>query len=186
MSGETVEQISIPRAKRIFDIIVVLVLLFSLSPLVLLIMLWIFVEQIIIPASRGSILYCETRISAARPFKLCKFRIFKQEVLNREKERNKFIHTKPLEGDKKNLTYYGRFLKQVYLDELPQLINVLKGEMTLVGPRPTNLEISDRLRRSGDYTKEKMICGITGPFQSQKGEQRLKNHFKNYTNGYQS
>jgi len=184
MSEEIFERVPIPKAKRIFDIIMVFTLVVILSPLIFLIILWIFVEQIIIPASRGSIFYCETRISAARLFKFYKFRIFKQKIVDRERKKHSCIHTKPLEGNIKNLTYYGRFLKQIYMDELPQLINVIRGDMTLVGPRPTNVEVSDQIKKLGDYTKEKMVCGITGSFQAQKGgrgnQRKLDEDYINY------
>jgi lipopolysaccharide/colanic/teichoic acid biosynthesis glycosyltransferase len=165
----TPQKITIPGAKRFLDIVVSILLLIFLSPLFLLLSLFILAEQLLIRSSRGPLLYCETRVSGGQAFRFCKIRIFKQSVLDRERLIHAVVHTKPLEHDPENMTYYGRFLKQIYCDELPQLFHVLKGQMTLVGPRPTNIENSEKLKGAGDYTKERMLCGITGPFQAAKG-----------------
>ncbi len=164
-----IEKVTLPITKRSFDLVVAFFLLILGLPFFLVLLFWILLEQLILPQSRGPLLYCETRVSGGRPFRLCKIRIFKQSVIDRERSLGRVVHTKPLEQNPENLTYYGRLLKKIYLDELPQLFHVLHGEMTLVGPRPTNVENSERLKEAGDYTKERMVCGITGPFQAEKG-----------------
>lgn len=167
---EEIKFVKLPREKRIFDIIISLILFLISSPLLCALLLWIIIEQLFVPASRGSLFYSEIRVSGKKEFRFFKFRIFKQAVLVGEMKKGGCLHTKPLEGDDNNLTYYGRFLKQVYMDEFPQLYNVLKGEMTLVGPRPTNVENSKNMREMGDYTRERMVGGITGTIQAHKGE----------------
>jgi lipopolysaccharide/colanic/teichoic acid biosynthesis glycosyltransferase len=70
--------------------------------------------------------------------------------------------------DDPRVTRLGRFLRRSSLDELPQLINVLRGEMSLVGPRPLQLRDSDRLRSLDPegYTRRLQVPpGITGPWQ---------------------
>lgn len=161
--------IQLPRSKRAFD--VVMASFFSLLslPFVLFIVIWIGIEQIFIKDSRGPLFYKEKRVSQGKVFEFYKWRTFKAKVIAEALKNGPVIHTAKMQGDLKNLTYYGRFLKRVYMDELPQLWNVLKGDMTLVGPRPTNLENSENYKNAGDYTREVIKCGITGPFQSQKG-----------------
>lgn len=88
---------------------------------------------------------------------------------------NGTIHTKELEQDLQNLTITGRFLRQIYLDEFPQLFLVLAGIMTLVGPRPTNIEEYAQGFASGVRSKAIMQAGLTGKFQAYKSEKyRLK------------
>ena len=170
MTDIHISRIDLPFAKRLFDIFFSLFLLILTLPFVIFLFLWIGIEFLFMPSARGPLFYREVRVSRGREIEFYKFRIFKLSALKKAKQKNGVIHTKPLEQKKENLTGYGRFLKQVYMDELPQLWLVLKGDMTLVGPRPTNTENSKRMKLEGDYTKERMWCGITGPFQAEKGK----------------
>ncbi|MDP3741674.1 MAG: sugar transferase [bacterium] len=161
--------IPMPLAKRWFDIIFSLVILVVLSPILLIVILVMLLEFAFFAQSRGPILYSETRISQGRPFTLYKFRVFKKSALEGSLKNNGFIQTKDLEQNPKNLTLTGRLLKQAYLDEIPQLINVLKADMSLVGPRPTNVKNFELNRERGGLAKSLLAAGITGYFQSHKG-----------------
>ncbi len=165
------KQIKLPLAKRSFDILISLMLIILAIPFFVLFLLFQLIEKIIIPSSRGSLFYKEVRVSGGKEFLFTKLRIFKQSVIDKEREKNKIVHTKPLEKDPRNLTASGKILKNIYMDELPQLGHVLFGQMTLVGPRPTNIENTAYLREKGDFTKDIMPCGITGPFQAVKGRE---------------
>lgn len=110
-------------AKRLVDIILALVGLIVLAPLFLCIVVAI---KLISP---GPALYNGVRIGKdGKQFRMHKFRTM---VRNADK-----IGGPSTAGDDPRLTSVGKFLKKFQLDELPQLINVLKGEMSLVGPRP--------------------------------------------------
>jgi len=92
------------------------------------------------PRDRGPLLYREPRVSAGRPFRLLKFRTLRRDVLAVAAG-----HVRPYEADVANLTWAGRrVLKPMYLDELPQLVNILRGDMSLVGPRPWPDELVER------------------------------------------
>ncbi|MFA6547410.1 MAG: sugar transferase [Candidatus Magasanikbacteria bacterium] len=171
------QTINLPPSKRIFDIAVSILLYLLFLPLILFIIIWIIIEQIFVKESRGSFLYSEKRVSQGKVFNFYKWRIFKMKAIAEALKNGRIIHTTDLQQNPENITYYGKFLKRIYMDELPQLWNVLKGDMTLVGPRPTNLENSENMKKSGDLTREVMVCGITGPFQSQKGH-----HIQNQLN----
>jgi lipopolysaccharide/colanic/teichoic acid biosynthesis glycosyltransferase len=156
-------------AKRIFDFCFSLLILIVLSPLIILIYILAKAESIFYPASRGPFFYQETRISQGRPFTFYKIRIFKTAALGRAFKKDGIIHTKPLEQNIKNLTYAGRLLKKFYLDELPQIFNILKGEMSFVGTRPWNPHDYRRETSEGIYRKKIVKAGLTGLVQLYKG-----------------
>lgn len=111
------------RLKRLFDIVVSLVALIILSPLVIILAL------IVRFTSPGPIFYMASRVGLqGRPFKLFKFRSM---VINADKM-GPGITTS---GDRR-ITPIGKILRRTKLDELPQLLNVLRGDMSIVGPRP--------------------------------------------------
>lgn len=109
--------------KRLFDIIFSFIGLVFLSPLILLISLLIKRD------SQGPMFYRGVRLGRdGKPFRILKFRTM---VVNAEK-----LGAASTPEDDLRITKIGKFLRRYKLDELPQLINVLKGEMSFVGPRP--------------------------------------------------
>ena len=110
-------------AKRLFDVI------FSFLGLIMLLPLLLVIAVIIKITSPGPVFYRGERVGKdGKVFRIFKFRTM---VANADK-----IGGFSTAGDDPRLTKVGKFLKRFQLDELPQLINVLKGEMSLVGPRP--------------------------------------------------
>ena len=153
------------RAKRALDVAVAGALLVVLAPVAAIVAGAAGIGAIRDRRDRGPLLYRERRISAGRSFELLKFRTLRADALGRADG-----HARPLEADRANLTWVGkRVLKPMYLDELPQLVNVLRGEMSLVGPRPWPPELVDRqLERGVDY-RMRVSAGWTGPAQVSKG-----------------
>jgi lipopolysaccharide/colanic/teichoic acid biosynthesis glycosyltransferase len=164
----TLENIPIPNVKRYFDVLTSLVLIIALSPLVLLILFIYFFECMVSPSARGPLLYSETRISQGKPFTIYKFHAFKVSAVESAR-RNGIVHTKKLEHDFRNQTFAGLLFVQTYMDEYPQLFLVLLGKMSLVGPRPTNVEAYERYVAEGGVAKTILVAGLTGKFQSHKG-----------------
>ncbi|MFH1181033.1 MAG: sugar transferase [bacterium] len=110
-------------AKRLFDVI------FSFLGLAVVWPVLILLAVLIKKESTGSVFYCGQRAGkGGRPFKMLKFRSM---VVDADK-----IGGPSTSGDDPRLTKTGKFLRRHNLDELPQLINILKGEMSFVGPRP--------------------------------------------------
>lgn len=136
-------------AKRIFDLIFTVPGLIVLLPFFVLIALWIKLD------SKGPVFYLQERVGRyGETFKIYKFRTM---VKNADK-----IGGAITIGDDPRITKVGRFLRKYKIDELPQLINVLKGEMSLVGPRPEVIKYVNL------YTSEQrevlnLIPGITDP-----------------------
>lgn len=81
-----------------------------------------------------------------------------------------FIFTKTLEHDGHSLILVGKVLQKIYLDELPQLFCIFKGDISVVGPRPVNLEVYKKELARNNYTKTVIKTGLTGLYQSHKGE----------------
>jgi lipopolysaccharide/colanic/teichoic acid biosynthesis glycosyltransferase len=120
-------------------------------------------------ADRGSFLYRETRVSQGRPFDLLKFRTLKRNVL--AQMRDEKGHARLYEIQPENLTWVGRrLLKPWYLDEIPQLLNVLRGDMSLVGPRPWPPEMVRKQVAAGVDYRNRIRAGLTGAAQVTKGE----------------
>jgi lipopolysaccharide/colanic/teichoic acid biosynthesis glycosyltransferase len=117
---------------------------------------------------RGGFLYRELRISRGRQFGLLKFRTLRGAAL--EQMRHEGGHARLYEADSSNLTWAGRrLLKPWYLDELPQLLNVLRGDLSLVGPRPWPPEMVRRQVAEGRDYRNRVAAGLTGPAQVTKG-----------------
>ncbi len=138
--------------KRAFDIIVSMLILVALSPFMLLIALLIKLS------SPGPIIYKQKRMGLdGKTFKIAKFRTM---VANAEGS------TGPVWAKKKDSrrTRIGAMLRRFNLDELPQFVNVLKGQMSIVGPRPERPEfMKDFKDRIPEYMlRHKMKAGITG------------------------
>jgi lipopolysaccharide/colanic/teichoic acid biosynthesis glycosyltransferase len=118
---------------------------------------------------RGGFLYREPRVSRGRLFGLLKFRTLRRDVL--DEMRAAGGHARLYEADPANLTWAGRrLLKPWYLDELPQLLNVLRGDISLVGPRPWPPEMVRRQVAEGLDYRNRILAGLTGPAQVTKGE----------------
>jgi exopolysaccharide biosynthesis polyprenyl glycosylphosphotransferase len=120
--------------KRGFDLLLSAFLIVLLSPVFLVIALLIRLT------SKGPAIFRQTRCGlAGRRFTFCKFRSM---VLDAEQDRNFLEHLNEMDGpvfkikDDPRVTTFGRFLRKTSLDELPQLFNIFKGDMSFVGPRP--------------------------------------------------
>lgn len=154
------EAVPYPLAKNVTDKGISGALLVLLSPVFAVAYVGIGLDRVFAPRDRGPLLYRERRISRGREFDLFKFRTLRTAAL--ERQRDEEAHARLLENDAENLTWAGRrILKPWYLDELPQLFNVLKGEMSLIGPRPhpvSNVPLFEMVMRN---TPE---CGETIPY----------------------
>ncbi len=152
--------------KRVFDLIISSVLLITLSPLFLIIAVAIRMD------SKGKAIYTQTRIGQnGKTFKLYKFRsmvvdadkvLFELLEKNPEMKMEYDIHKKLVHDPR--VTRVGKIIRKLSLDELPQLLNVFNGEMSLIGNRPyLEREIKDMGRYYEDIVKTKP--GITGYWQ---------------------
>ncbi len=109
--------------KRLFDIIATTIGMLLLAPIMLIIILWIKFS------SKGPLLYIQKRVG--KNFK--EFDLYKFRSMVVDADRNGLSITS---GDDSRITKVGKIIRRTKIDELPQLFNVLKGDMSLVGPRP--------------------------------------------------
>jgi lipopolysaccharide/colanic/teichoic acid biosynthesis glycosyltransferase len=163
-----VDAVPRPRAKRALDLLVAGALLVLLLPVIALVLLAFTLDVLLVPRDRGGLFYREPRISRGRTFGLLKFRTLRRDVLERAAG-----HARPHEADSENLTWVGRrFLKPWYADEIPQLLNILRGDISLVGPRPWPPQMVERQREEGLSYRDEVTAGLTGPAQVSKGSGR--------------
>jgi exopolysaccharide biosynthesis polyprenyl glycosylphosphotransferase len=149
--------------KRVFDIVASLILLVFLSIPMLAIAILIKID------SPGSILYKQTRVGLkGQHFKVWKFRTMVENAsqLQKQLEAQNEIRGGVLFKIKNDprITKMGKILRRYSLDELPQLFNVLRGEMSLVGPRPLPIRDVNRFE-SDHYFRHEVLPGITGLWQ---------------------
>jgi O-antigen biosynthesis protein WbqP len=135
--------------KRIFDLIFAVLLLVFLSlPLVL-------IGLIIKLTSSGPVLYWSDRIGKNNKiFKMCKFRTMRMDA--------PAVATHLFNDADRYLTPIGSFLRKFSLDELPQLFNIVSGDMTFVGPRPALFNQDDLIELRTRKNVHTLIPGVTG------------------------
>ena len=149
--------------KRLFDIVVSFVATIIISPL--LIILWLLVKL----TSKGPGIYTSIRVGKnGKKFKFYKFRSM---VVNAEEMKKDLMNQNEMKDgvyfkmkDDPRITKIGKFLRKTSLDELPQLFNILKGDISIVGCRPCLVEECEKM---SEYQKQRFLvpAGLTGEWQ---------------------
>ena len=161
------QPIRCPPSKRLLDKTVSIALLVLLSPAFAIVLAAMAVDMLLVAGDRGPFLYRERRVSQGHEFDLLKFRTLRRAALSQQADGE--AHARLLEAAPENLTWAGRrVLKPWYLDELPQLLNVLKGDMSLVGPRPWPPSMVAQQVAAGHDYRNLVTAGWTGPAQVRK------------------
>ncbi len=136
--------------KRLIDITLSFLALIILSPLFIIIALIIKFE------SKGPIFFIQQRVGKGkRHFNILKFRTMRIDT-------PKDTPTHLLENPDQWITKVGKFLRKTSLDELPQIMNILKGEMSIVGPRPALWNQHDLIAERDKYGANEVPVGLTG------------------------
>jgi len=138
--------------KRMIDIILSIIFLILLSPL------FVVIPMLIKLTSKGRVFYIQRRVGEeGKIFDLIKFRTM---IEGAEKKTGPILSR----DNDPRVTKIGRFLRKTHLDEIPQLINVLKGDMSLVGPRPERPEIFEKILEKTPHFSYRLRLkpGITG------------------------
>src|SRR5690554_701997 len=136
--------------KRIMDTLLAFLALVILSPIFLILIMLIKLD------SKGPILFRQKRIGKNKKhFNILKFRTMRIDT-------PKDVPTHQLENPDKYITKVGKFLRRSSLDELPQLFNILFGQMSIVGPRPALWNQDDLIAERDKYSANNIKPGLTG------------------------
>lgn len=139
-----------PYIKRIIDFIMALIGLIILSPIFILLAIIIKLD------SKGPVFFKQKRLGMdKRYFNILKFRTMRTDT-------PKDMPTHMLNNPEAFITRSGKFLRKTSLDELPQIINILKGEMSIVGPRPCLWNQYDLIAERDKYGANNIYPGLTG------------------------
>lgn len=135
--------------KRVLDIVCSILGIIVLSPILVIVSILIKLE------SKGPIIFKQLRAGkGSKPFYIYKFRSMKIETPN--------IATNDFTDSHVYITRIGKIIRKTSIDEIPQLFNILKGDMSIVGPRPVILEEVDLIELRKSYNIDKILPGITG------------------------
>ena len=136
--------------KRVIDFVLALCGLVVLSPIFIILCIWIKVD------SKGPILFKQKRVGINKThFNILKFRTMYVDT-------PKDMPTHMLSNPDQFITKAGKFLRKTSLDELPQIINILKGEMAVIGPRPALWNQYDLIEERDKYKVNDLRPGLTG------------------------
>lgn len=137
------------KIKRFVDITLALMGIVLLSPVLIIIAVFIKLE------SKGPIIFKQERAGIdSKIFNIYKFRSMRVDAPN--------MATNDFVDSSRFITKVGKFIRQTSIDELPQLFNILKGDMSIVGPRPVILEEKELINLRKIYNVDSVLPGITG------------------------
>lgn len=138
------------KIKRIIDFVLSFVGIIILTPLYLILLVAIKLD------SPGPILFKQKRVGIHKTyFNILKFRTMKIDT-------PKDMPTHMLENPEQYITKVGKFLRKTSLDELPQIFNIIKGDMSIIGPRPALWNQYDLLEERDKYGANDVLPGLTG------------------------
>jgi lipopolysaccharide/colanic/teichoic acid biosynthesis glycosyltransferase len=162
-------------SKDIFDKLIALPLLIILLPLIFFLKLAFLIEGYFIPENKGPMFFYYNAVSAGKIIKKYKIRIIKAKYIEPEGAGRHDWIAYSAEWTPNSRTYVGQFVKKFYLDELPQFWSVLKGDMSIVGPRPLSVMHYDRDQAQGNITRKLLKGGMLGLGHINKGTIEMGN-----------
>ena len=147
--------------KTAFDKLVGLIMLIISAPILLLLKMAYVIEGWLIPENAGPMFFYYWGVSAGKQIPKYKIRLIKQKYIEPEGAKRHDWIAFSAEWTPENRTHIGEFVKKFYLDELPQFWSVLKGDMSIVGPRPT---VPSQVERYDATQRRRLLArpGVTG------------------------
>ncbi len=166
--------------KSAFDKLLAAVVLLAAVPVFVLLKLAYLVEGWLLPDNAGPMFFYYNAVSAGRVFPKYKMRLIKMKYIEPEGARRHDWIAFSAEWTPESRTHVGEFVKKFYLDELPQFFSVLKGDMSVVGPRPLAILHYERDKAQGNVTRFLLRGGLLGLGHINKGTSEMGNPIYEY------
>jgi lipopolysaccharide/colanic/teichoic acid biosynthesis glycosyltransferase len=166
--------------KTLFDKIVAFMMLAIAAPIMLLLKLAYVIEGLLFPENAGPLFFYYNAVSAGKIIPKYKIRLIKQKYIDPEGAKRHDWIAFSAEWTPDSRTNVGEFVKKFYLDELPQFWSVLKGDMSIVGPRPIAVLHYERDKAQGNVTRSLLRGGLLGLGHINKGTSEMGNPVYEY------
>ena len=161
--------------KTFFDKVVAIFLLLLSIPILFLLKLAFLIEGWLIPENSGPMFFYYHAVSAGQVFPKYKIRLIKTRYIEPEGAKRGDWIAYSAEWSPNSRTHVGQFVKKFYLDELPQFYSILKGDMSIVGPRPLAIIHYERDLAQGNVTRKLLKGGLLGMGHINKGTLEMGN-----------
>lgn len=161
--------------KQLFDKIFAASILFLTFPILIALKLAYVLEGLIDHSCRGPMFFYYRAVSEGKVFRKHKLRLLKTGCIDKKLAASHDWHAYRNEWNPKCRTRVGSFVKKYYLDELPQFYSILKGDMSIVGPRPLALHHYERDLSQGNISRKLLKGGLLGLGHINKGTSEMGN-----------
>jgi lipopolysaccharide/colanic/teichoic acid biosynthesis glycosyltransferase len=166
--------------KLLFDKLIALVLLVITLPILFFLKIAFLIEGLIIPENNGPMFFYYNAVSAGKIFPKYKIRLIKIKYIDPEGAKRGDWIAYSGEWSPDSRTFVGSFVKKFYLDELPQFYSVLKGDISIVGPRPLSVLHYERDLKQGNKVRRLLKGGLLGLGHINKGTSEMGNPIYEY------
>jgi len=166
--------------KFFLDKIVALILLFISLTIIIILKIGFIIEGFFIPENKGPMFFSYNAVSQGKVFPKFKIRLIKTKYIEPEGAKRGDWIAYSAEWNEDARTYVGAFVKKFYLDEIPQFWNVLRGDMSIVGPRPLAVIHYERDLAQGNITRKLLKGGLLGLGHIMKGKPEFGNPIYEY------
>lgn len=157
--------------KLLFDKVVALFFLVLAAPILLLLKIFYIIEGLLISENQGPMLFYYYAVSKGKTFRKYKIRLIKMRHIDQELAKEGKWEAYSSEWNEDSRTCVGGIVKKFYLDEIPQFWSVLRGDMSIIGPRPLAVVHYERDLKQGNVTRKLLKGGLLGLGHIRKGKE---------------